>query len=130
MSIESPSPMRGRPLIGAAAAFFALTAASCGAAETPRPELQPVETTSTTHVVEIRQFKFVPQTLTVKKGDVIIWRNLDVVPHTASAEAQQWDSGNLNKDAEWTLVAGVAGETDYICAYHPTMKGTIIVTDN
>lgn len=129
MNIANCLRVRGRPLIGVAVALLSLTAVSCGAAETPTPESQSVETTSTTHVVEIRQFKFVPQTLTVKKGDVIIWRNLDVVPHTASAEARQWDSGNLGKDAEWTLVAGVVGEADYICAYHPTMKGTIIVTD-
>lgn len=78
-----------------------------------------------THVVEIRQFKFFPATLEVKPGDVIIWRNLDIAPHTATAK--NWDSGNLGKDQSWSLKVTSKGTIEYICAYHPAMKGKIVV---
>lgn len=77
-----------------------------------------------THVVEIRQFKFYPAQLRVKPGDTIVWKNLDIAPHTATSA--KWDSGNLNKNQSWTLEVTEKGTIEYICAYHPAMKGTII----
>ncbi len=85
--------------------------------------------TITTHIVEIRQFKFVPEILTVKEGDHIIWKNLDVVPHTATANDKSWDSGNLNRTDGWLMIVEEIGESSYICAYHPAMKGKIIVSE-
>ena len=78
-----------------------------------------------THVVEIRQFKFFPATLTVKAGDVIVWKNLDAAPHTATSEG--WDSDMLRLNESWELKVTGKGTTEYICAYHPSMKGKIIV---
>lgn len=83
----------------------------------------------TTHIVEIKQFQFIPEVLTVKKGDRVIWRNLDVVPHTATENDNRWDSGNLNQNDAWTLVAEAVGENEYICTYHPVMKGKLIVVE-
>ena len=122
----------GRPWIGTALASLMLTATACGAPpqdNESRPVTQAVidDTGTRTHIVEIRQFKFTPQTLTVKDGDTIIWRNLDVVPHTATDRAQQWNSGNLRKNEEWSMVANGAGQLKYFCAYHPSMKGTVII---
>ncbi|WP_299194042.1 cupredoxin family copper-binding protein [uncultured Erythrobacter sp.] len=77
------------------------------------------------HVVEIRQFKFFPANLTVNRGDRIEFKNLDIAPHTATA--QGWDSGNLTRGQSWTLTADEAGTFDYICTYHPAMKGRITV---
>lgn len=79
-----------------------------------------------THVVEIRQFKFYPATLTVKAGDTVIFKNLDIAPHTATAKS--WDSGNLGRNDSWSFKATAKGSFAYICAYHPAMKGTIIVS--
>ena len=119
----------GRPLNGAAVTLLAMAAAACGAIEPTSTNPETNNSASTTHIVEIKQFKFVPETITVKIGDVIIWRNLDVVPHTATAEGSRWDSGNIGNNGEWSLVTAIAGRTDYICAYHPSMTGTIIVTE-
>ena len=125
----------GRPWIGTAVASLILTATACGAApqeNKSRPEAQTVasEAEANTHIVEIRQFKFWPETMTVQQGDTIIWRNLDLVPHTATEQSREWDSGNLDKDGEWSLVVETAGRQDYFCAYHPSMKGTIIIERN
>ena len=78
-----------------------------------------------THVVEIRQFKFFPATLTVNEGDVIVWKNLDAAPHTATSDS--WDSDMLKRNESWELKVTGIGLTEYICAYHPVMKGKIIV---
>lgn len=80
-----------------------------------------------THVVEIRQFKFFPATLDVKTGDTITWKNLDAAPHTATAIGQAWDSGKLSRNQSWSLKITGKGTVEYICAYHPAMKGKIVV---
>jgi len=51
------------------------------------------------------------------------------VPHTATEDAGAWDSGNLKNSDAWSLVAGAPGESNYICAYHPAMKGKFIVVE-
>lgn len=78
-----------------------------------------------THVVEIRQFKYFPATLEVKAGDTITWKNLDAAPHTATAKG--WDSGRLNRGQSWTLKVTGKGTIEYICVYHPAMKGKVVV---
>ena len=78
-----------------------------------------------THRVEARGFTFAPATLALVEGDTVVWRNADIVPHTATA-AGKWDSGPVPAGAEWRWVA-TAGEFSYLCAFHPTMRGTVSV---
>ena len=78
-------------------------------------------------VVEARGFGFVPARVTVAPGDTIVFVNRDALPHTATATDSTWDSGELASGASWSLVAGDAGTTGYICAYHPSMRGSIDV---
>ncbi len=119
-----PAPLR----LAALFSLFAL--ASCGAAEheTHAPSAATTET-GKVHVIDIIDFRFEPDTLTVAPGDRITWRNRDVVPHTATASDKSWDSGNLNRDEDWSMIAPAAGAFDYICAYHPSMKGQIAISD-
>ena len=70
--------------------------------------------------------RFVPDTLSVRRGDRIVWRNEDLVPHTATA-AKVFDSGSIGSNASWTLVARQAGSFAYLCSFHPTMTGTLKV---
>jgi len=119
-----PGPLR-------LAALLSLSAlASCGATETgAQAPRAPAEETGTEHVIDIVNFRFEPDTLTVAAGDRITWRNRDVVPHTATAGDKSWDSGNVNRDEEWSMIAPAAGAFDYFCAYHPSMKGRISISD-
>lgn len=80
---------------------------------------------ATTHMVEIREFKFYPATLRVKRGDTIVWKNIDAAPHTATSA--QWDSDRLNRNQSWSLKVTSKGSIEYICVFHPMMKGKIIV---
>jgi plastocyanin len=81
--------------------------------------------------VAIRDFKFVPATVTVHGGDTVEWKNDDSVPHTATAdgEAQEpaFDSGTIRTGAAWRYVAGKKGTYNYTCTFHPKMLGKLIV---
>lgn len=120
-----------RPASGRLAALFSFLAlASCGGAEHDAHAASAAAAeTGTVHVIDIVDFRFEPEELTVAAGDRITWRNRDVVPHTATARDKSWDSGNLNRNEEWSMIAPAAGVFDYICAYHPSMKGRISISD-
>ena len=81
--------------------------------------------------VTIKDFKFVPETVTVHQGDTVEWKNEDSALHTATAdgEAQNpaFDSGSISKGATWRYVAGTKGTYNYTCTFHPKMKGQLIV---
>jgi plastocyanin len=79
-----------------------------------------------THTVTIEGIQFQQPTLTVKRGDQVVWVNKDVVPHTATA-AGQFDSGPIAPGKSWSWTASKPGPVDYICTYHPGMKGTVKV---
>lgn len=81
------------------------------------------------HLVEMRNFAYVPARLEVAVGDTVVWVNRDVAPHTATAGggAGTWDSGAVNANGEWRLVVERAGEHPYVCAYHPAMTGVLVV---
>jgi plastocyanin len=49
-----------------------------------------------TYTVLIRGFQFVPQRLEVEAGDTVIWKNEDIVPHTAAAR-KVFDSKKLDQ---------------------------------
>ena len=78
--------------------------------------------------IEIKDFAFNPQTLTVKSGEKITWINRDDEPHTVvSVEKQFKKSSALDTDQEFTVTAGAPGTYTYFCSVHPKMTGTIVV---
>ena len=78
--------------------------------------------------IEIKDFAFNPQNITVKSGEKITWINRDEEPHTVvSVEKQFKKSTALDTDQEFTVVAGSPGTYSYFCSVHPKMTGTIIV---
>ena len=82
---------------------------------------------SATHTIVIADMKFVPETLTVKAGDTVVWVNKDFFPHTATAQDRSFDSRDLATNKSWKYVAAKKGTFSYICTLHPTMKATLIV---
>ena len=78
------------------------------------------------YTVEIKNMKFVPDSLVVKKGDEIVFVNRDIVDHCVTEEKNNsWTSGKLHSDGSYLLVAKES--TIYYCAIHQVMKGKIIV---
>ena len=85
------------------------------------------ESIPTTHKVEIKQFLFNSDKLTIKSGDSVEWTNKDFAPHTATEQSYAWDTSQLNKNESKTIVFTEVGEYEYICAYHPEMRGLLVV---
>ena len=81
-----------------------------------------------THTVLITGFRFVPERLEVEVGDTVIWKNQDIVPHTATAK-KVFDSKKLDTGQSWSYVATKKGTHPYICLYHPTMAGELVVNE-
>jgi plastocyanin len=79
------------------------------------------------HQVVIENMQFTPASLAVQTGERITWVNKDLVPHTATADGNAFDSKSIAPNASWTWVAGRAGAYAYGCTFHPTMKATITV---
>jgi plastocyanin len=79
------------------------------------------------HTVEIRGFAYRPATLEVAAGDTVVWVNGDVVPHTVTRDGGGWDSGSVEGERAWRLIATPQGSQSYYCAFHPTMRGVLVV---
>ena len=92
-------------------------------------EMKETDTTgSKQNRIEIKDFSFKPQTLTVKSGETVTWINRDEEPHTVvSVEKQFKKSSALDTDQEFTITAGAPGTYTYFCSVHPKMTGTIVV---
>ena len=80
-----------------------------------------------TVTVLIDSVQFKPQSVTVLRGDRIVWVNKDPIPHTVTADSRTFDSHSLAPDASWAYVANRRGQYVYHCTLHPTMTGTIVV---
>jgi mono/diheme cytochrome c family protein/plastocyanin len=75
--------------------------------------------------VVIRNMKFNPPNLEVKKGDVVEWKNDDITPHTATSAT--FDSASIDPDKSWRHTFTEAGSFPYTCTFHPDMKAAVIV---
>ena len=76
--------------------------------------------------VDIAGFAFKPATLRATVGSVITWRNSDAAPHTATA--RQFSSPQLGRGATFRHRFTRAGTYAYLCALHPSMRGSVVVS--
>lgn len=93
--------------------------------KTPVTTDKPTNTVAKTVKVNIVNFTFDPATVTINKGDTVIWTNSDSVAHTATGN--KFDSGSLGKGATFRFTFSTTDAFDYICTFHPNMKGQVIV---
>ncbi|HEX3465779.1 MAG TPA: cupredoxin family copper-binding protein [Candidatus Elarobacter sp.] len=78
-------------------------------------------------VVHIKNFAYVPDTVTIRPGQSVRFIEDDETPHTVTASDNAFDSGNLDKGKSWTHVFAKEGTYAYYCAYHTYMKGNVVV---
>jgi plastocyanin len=78
------------------------------------------------HTVSIRAMQFVPAELIVEAGDVVVWKNDDFFPHTATARGA-FDSASIPSGGSWRLETTTKGTFDYVCTLHPTMSGSLTI---
>lgn len=77
-----------------------------------------------TVVIDKMAFGALPAELHV--GDTITWKNDDLFRHTATAKDGSFDV-DLPVDSSVAMPLTVAGQWDFICKFHPGMKGTLVV---
>ena len=71
-----------------------------------------------THTVEVRDFAFVPDQLTIQAGDTVIWRHISGI-HNVFADDASFSSGTP-RGGGWTLerTFPTAGNVGYYCQLH------------
>jgi amicyanin len=92
----------------------------------PTPNPSPVSA-PTSHSMTITGFAFSSPSLTIKKGDTVIWTNQDSVSHTVTGDDGGPASPSLAKGQSYSYTFNTAGTYSYHCAVHPNMKGTVAV---
>jgi|SRR3989344_6772566 len=81
-----------------------------------------------TYNIDIQNFAYKTKTLTIKKGDIVIWTNRDSVRHTVTSDSgNELDSELLSQSGSYSHTFAQTGTYDYHCKPHPYMTGTIIV---
>lgn len=75
--------------------------------------------------VAMKNMKFSPATIEIKKGDTVEWKNDDITPHTATSPT--FDSGSIDPDKSWRHTFSDAGSFPYTCTFHPDMKASVTV---
>ena len=114
----------------AAAAVGGIAVAQQSPAPSPSPEAMPsssIAAVPAPAAVHMKNFTFDPETVTVAVGQGVRFVEDDETGHTVTAADASFDSGNLDQHATWTHAFAKPGVYKYYCAYHPYMKGTIVV---
>jgi plastocyanin len=78
--------------------------------------------------IAIQDFAFAPKTVNVNAGDTVTWTNRDSAAHTATGNGGSFNTGTLKKGQSASHTFSKAGRFAYICAIHPNMHGTVVVT--
>jgi plastocyanin len=79
--------------------------------------------------VEMQDFSFEPPTVTVQVGGKVTWQNEGDAPHTATADDDSFDTGNVESGKLQSENFKTAGTFSYICTIHPEMTGTVEVVE-
>lgn len=79
------------------------------------------------HRVTIRDMAFEPSVLEVAVGDTIVFANTGGGAHTATATVGAFDTGCIRSGEGVRVSITEAGAIDYVCDYHPSMRGRIVV---
>ena len=71
--------------------------------------------------------RYLPETVEVQPGDVVVWTNQDPFPHTVTFDGPGPDSKEIPAMGRWTMKARGQGRHAYRCTLHPTMRGMLVV---
>jgi plastocyanin len=79
--------------------------------------------------VEIVDFAYDPDPVTIEAGGKVIWQNMDAEPHTATADDGSFNTGDLEEGKLKSESFKEPGAYTYFCEIHPDMKGTVEVVE-
>ena len=78
--------------------------------------------------VQINNFVYSPNPVTLKVGQQVNWKNNDSVTHTATLEGMFNNVISPMSAQGAPVTMNAAGTFNYHCTVHPGMNGTIVVT--
>ena len=84
------------------------------------------DTPDQTRIV-VKDFMFVPVSLTVKAGSTVTWANMDDEPHTVVSDTGLFRSGAMDTNESFSFRFDKPGTYHFTCSIHPRMVGTIVV---
>jgi plastocyanin len=102
-------------MTGSAAAFFLLSSAFPAWSADAR-----------VHVIDVDKLAFGPTPEGLHVNDVVEWRNVDILQHTATATDGSFDI-DLPAGAKGRATLTQAGVMAYFCRFHPGMTGRLEV---
>ena len=109
--------------------LFGIFSVSCQpttpTAEPTTPTAEPTESTSVE--VEISDYAFVPDTITIPVGTTVTWINRDHQTHTVTSDTDLFYSGGFASGAPFSHTFTERGTFGYHCGIHPMEHGTVIV---
>jgi plastocyanin len=108
-------------------ATTATTAADSGTSTTTGAAGGPVAGDGETVTVDIADFAFAPQELTIDAGQPVVWTNTDDFAHTAQTAGDGFDTGAIEGGSSSEPVTLEPGTYEYFCGIHNYMTGTITV---
>jgi plastocyanin len=79
--------------------------------------------------VEIVDFAYSPETVTVAAGGKVTWRNEDSAEHTVTLDDGSFESGDLAEGKLKSESFKDPGSFTYHCEIHPEMTGTVEVVE-
>ena len=95
---------------------------------TAQEQTPPSQSQQKTYEIQIKSFAFNPGTLTINKGDSIVWTNTDSASHTIISDSgSEVSSQSLSTGQSYSHTFNTAGTYAYHCSVHPSMKASIIV---
>ena len=77
--------------------------------------------------VQVDNFTFSPETLTVPLNSAVTWVNKDDIPHVIASNEGLFKSKALDSDQKFSYSFTKAGTYPYYCTLHPKMMGKIVV---
>jgi plastocyanin len=77
--------------------------------------------------VEIIDFAFSPETVTVKVGSAITWTNGDGFAHSVKSADGSFVSQDLQQGQSYASTFTTPGSYAYVCGIHNSMTGTVVV---
>ena len=87
----------------------------------------PTPPANQTTTLDIVNFSFVPDPVTVNAAARLTWTNKDGPTHTVTADDNSFLSGRLPTGESFSQMLKTPGTYNYHCSIHPSMHGTIIV---
>jgi len=75
----------------------------------------------------VEEFLFLPQQIQVPVGTTVTFSNGGTVSHTATAQDNSWDSGDIQPGGTASVTFDTAGTWIYNCTPHPWMIGKVVV---